>query len=497
MTTLLQALKKIEKSPVDEQRHDVAPSLPSAPVAARASTEVQSPLAVESQADNSTAEVTTAIAQTMKLAAIHEASAALVADPGSIATIPVTSESIADIGISIPSTALIESEPTSAPTAGHEPGQIGPITVEVDGSLLTELPIAETPIYVERLVEIETIFEQEETSEIYVDGLPDHVDAQISAEPPTMVEQVESLEVDSDIDSESPAELRIGEGVHAVELLLAEESLDCVELQFSELGLPAEPLVESADEELDTFGAEASKPLGGAADKVSAGDASFLEMPPASEGLTQFEDMVSTNLAIEAVSYQYEQLCQRIIQELPAGLPGTVVLSSSGVDNHTSQVLAHLAILYARNTRGTGKQVLLMDAALTSQKLSKQFQIQQAKGLAEVCNRSDHWREVIAPTNTDGVFVLAGGGRADRQKVNAARLLELFDDLTESFQLILVDAGPADGPMTRALSQACDSLYLLLHLGNSKPGDIKDAIEELSRDSDILRGCIVTNAWAQ
>ena len=572
MTSLLDALKKIEKVPYSEPSIEspVHPSASNPPTRTSASEDQDVP--VQRQEERSLGDPPPSTrygkqedigslepASLNSFVAVAKSSSSYIADTPSVTFIPIARESISEVGVIVPATGPVDepledsasASPLEASPVEASPVEASPLApleteaevpveegrfsgsegtdndaadggddlVEPESAVvsLPEAPIEEPIRFVERIVSVEKALDESCASEEWEesDGVTkleraDHVSTDQSVGQPSLVEQFGGESVDpgysAHVDSSHPTELRIGEGIHVVEQLLAAECNEFADVGFGGVEPSSETLVSEMSLETamprpagecdaPVLSGELVSPNSELADPLD--EPAPLDLPERNRSLNPLEVSVQSNLDSSVVSGEYEQLYNRIISELPAGLPGTVAFSSHGHDDHTCQVMAHIACLYARNTRGTRKRVLLVDAALTTQELSRQMQLQNGSGLAEFLNGLDSWQDVVAPTGVEDVYVLAAGGRADRQRLNSARLLELFDSLTETFHLILVDAGPAQGPLIRALSQSCDSLYFLLRLGRSTPDDVTSSVQELAHGADSLRGCIVTNVAQQ
>ena len=205
---------------------------------------------------------------------------------------------------------------------------------------------------------------------------------------------------------------------------------------------------------------------------------------------SDFERSVWRNLERESLAQQYARTLHRVIEKLPDGPPAAVLVVGAEREPHVSQVLTHMAVLLVQREAG---RVLLVDAGLPDKTLSHRFQVGDKPGLAEACRGERDWRDLLVPGDHPQLSVLPAGIVPVDGGLPCGKLKCLVDEWKEDSQIVLVDAGGADGPLAGALTGACDSVYLLVRLGQTPRTQARKAAKRLRVLKGGLQGCIVTN----
>lgn len=257
MTALLNALKKLQHFPVDKSTGCVEPCQI---LTSMTSNVVQSQLPIAGEIGISSPQENKVIPDSIQLVAINQDAATILSDAKSILTIPVVNESLADIGISVPSTApddldlagffdsksdlaatelkneefIVHStvDSHSQATAFDKIPLVGVPQIEVRPD---EIPVIEPPLYVNRLDEIDTALPNGKSSEFEVGAIQDEIEMPMDRGATSIFTDRELRKAILNNDSESSSELRIGGSVYTVEMHLAEKRRNAVKLQFSAL----------------------------------------------------------------------------------------------------------------------------------------------------------------------------------------------------------------------------------------------------------------------
>ncbi|MCS7306529.1 MAG: polysaccharide biosynthesis tyrosine autokinase [Thermoguttaceae bacterium] len=156
------------------------------------------------------------------------------------------------------------------------------------------------------------------------------------------------------------------------------------------------------------------------------------------------------------------------------GIKVTLITSALAREGKTT-VATQLAASLGR----TGRFTLLIDGDLRRPSAHRVFDLPQAPGLCEVLRNEAQLEDVIRPTRVPGVWLLPAG----RWDINAIQALvhdelrEQFAKLRESFDFILIDAGPV----------LTDSDALLL--GRYADGVLLSVLRDVSRVPYVYEAC--------
>ncbi|MEM8681007.1 MAG: cellulose synthase operon protein YhjQ/BcsQ, partial [Planctomycetota bacterium] len=158
-------------------------------------------------------------------------------------------------------------------------------------------------------------------------------------------------------------------------------------------------------------------------------------------------------------------------------------------ERHTSHVLAQLACLLSQRQ---STRILLVDGNLSTQTLSKGFQVTERPGLVEIAAGARDWRECIVETSSPNLFVLPAGIGSD-QPFLSERVMSGVRALAADFDFVLIDAGVVGDAYMPSLVAASDRSLLVVRLGKTKREHAQAAIATLKQLELGTHGCIVTN----
>ena len=206
---------------------------------------------------------------------------------------------------------------------------------------------------------------------------------------------------------------------------------------------------------------------------------------------TPFESTIIQTLRLNRIREQYADCWRTIQQSGEMRPPRVVALTECCNESHSAHVLGHVAVWLARDV---GKHVLLVDADLERRELTRQFCLNHARGLADVCMLRCDWPETVVPTSHPSLSVLPlGNGPIDVARWDAFQIANLVKQWKELFDTILIDAGDPRSPLFRTVYPTCDATYLLVRLGLTPRDAVDETIDYLEdRDMEIA-GCLVTN----
>lgn len=144
-----------------------------------------------------------------------------------------------------------------------------------------------------------------------------------------------------------------------------------------------------------------------------------------------------------------------------------------------SFVSKNLAAVYAMN----GKKVLLIDADM------RKGVIRSAKhaGLTDVLSGKESWRDVVADTKCEGLFVLGCGKRllSPSELLRRDTFKNVLEEMKAEYDLIIVDTPPVsmvtDAELIYPLA---DFVLLVIHYASDSLSQIKENVDNLRRYGD-------------
>ncbi len=189
----------------------------------------------------------------------------------------------------------------------------------------------------------------------------------------------------------------------------------------------------------------------------------------------------------------YKRLGDQIDHDLPIRGAGSLMIFGTGKEPHVTDVVLQLAYQQAE---GAMRRVVVVDGNITQKSLSKRFGITDHPGLGELANQMTEWDRVTVGTPHERLFVVGAGHHRGADSVDEVTLLSVIMELSNNFDLVIVDAGDGGSPYFSALYNACDCSYMLARLGRTRRELILKQLQNL-RDSNLVpTACIVTNAPA-
>ena len=164
-------------------------------------------------------------------------------------------------------------------------------------------------------------------------------------------------------------------------------------------------------------------------------------------------------------------------------------VTSAGKGEGKSTTSVNLATAMAMD----GKRVILVDADMRRPSIHRTLTLPNSPGLSEVLAGMKSMDEALQETDVDGLRVLCAGPIPP----NPAELLgsrafdHLIEQLEERADIVIYDTPPCM-PVTDPLIVASrmDGVILVLHVGQTRKGAIKHAVEQLGRARARIVGVV-------
>lgn len=210
------------------------------------------------------------------------------------------------------------------------------------------------------------------------------------------------------------------------------------------------------------------------------------------------ESTRSDFLATVAVDKSYGRLWDSLTAAILGSPPWAIVVADAGPSEHATWLLP-MAVAFAQRNPG---QILLVDATarrpdanpigVNRGRLSDLLGLTCRFGLADVLAGAVDWCDAVEPTAVPRISLLASGQFASgADAALRATALELVAQLKSSYQIILIQANDACGPLVAPLVAASDGTLLLLKLSRTSRAAAERASSSLYLGGATLLGCVV------
>ena len=174
-----------------------------------------------------------------------------------------------------------------------------------------------------------------------------------------------------------------------------------------------------------------------------------------------------------------------------------ILVTSPAVGDGKTSTLANLGVVFAE----AGERVLLVSCDLRRPKIGEFFDLAEQVGLTSVLLGEHPLEEVLAPVaDIDRLTLLPAGPIPPNpaELLNSSRVRDIFGQLREQFDLVLIDSPPVL-PVTDAaiLSQYADATLLLAAAGQTRRGDLHRAAEKLDQVGATILGIVLNKVTRQ
>jgi succinoglycan biosynthesis transport protein ExoP len=158
----------------------------------------------------------------------------------------------------------------------------------------------------------------------------------------------------------------------------------------------------------------------------------------------------------------------------------SILITSSSASEGKSTSASHLAIAHAEQ----GKRTLLIDGDLRRPNLHKRFGISGAKGLADVLERGEEWKDAVVKLESFPFLDLLPAGRASRTapELVGRGIGKVIEECTNEYDLVILDGPPAIGfaePLQ--VATAVDGVIIITRAGQTQQKAVASLIATMKR----------------
>jgi protein-tyrosine kinase len=175
----------------------------------------------------------------------------------------------------------------------------------------------------------------------------------------------------------------------------------------------------------------------------------------------------------------------------------TILVTSPTASEGKTSTLANLGAVFAQ----TGQNVLMVSCDLRKPRLGQFFGIDEAAGLTTAILGEESVGNLIQPApGMDNLWLLPSGPTPPNpaELLNGARSQQIFAELRDRFDLVLIDSPPVL-PVTDAavLSKDADATLLVVAAFRTRSGDLLRASEKLAQVNARVVGVVLNEATRQ
>jgi Mrp family chromosome partitioning ATPase len=189
----------------------------------------------------------------------------------------------------------------------------------------------------------------------------------------------------------------------------------------------------------------------------------------------------------------FRGLGDQVDHDLPSRGTGSLMLFGAHKEAHVTDTALQLAYYQAEEGM---RRVVVVDGNFSQKSLSMRLGIENQPGLTELSAQLTEWDRVVSASPHERLFALGAGQRTHIGEIQEVAFLSVIMELSNNFDLVIVDAGEVHAAAFPAMYNACDCSYLIARLGRTPRDTMQKVVAQLRAANRIPTGCIVTNAPA-
>jgi capsular exopolysaccharide synthesis family protein len=175
----------------------------------------------------------------------------------------------------------------------------------------------------------------------------------------------------------------------------------------------------------------------------------------------------------------------------------SVVVTSPDVGDGKTSTLANLGVVFTQ----AGERVVLVSSDLRRPRIGEFFGMDEQAGLTSILSGERTLEETVLPVpGFDRLSLLPTGPVPlnPAELLNSARLRDIFAQLRDHFDLVLIDSPPVL-PVTDAaiLAQHADATLMLAAAGRTRGADLHRAVEKLDQVGAMILGIVLNQVTRQ
>ena len=215
-------------------------------------------------------------------------------------------------------------------------------------------------------------------------------------------------------------------------------------------------------------------------------------------GIIPLAQELDVNVAIEdpksPISEGYNSLRSALLYSTAAGLPKTILVTSS----QPSEGKSTTSVAIAKGIAKLGRSVVLVDVDLRRPALHRAFpelNAENSVGVTNILTAQSSVEDALRDTDVEHLKVITSGPipPSPTELLSSNRMMMLIDELSERFDLVLLDSPPvlglADSPLMAAL---VDGVVIVIQSDRSRRGSLKASLRRLRNMRTNVLGGVLT-----
>ncbi|WP_231625116.1 polysaccharide biosynthesis tyrosine autokinase [Novosphingobium sp. AAP93] len=215
-------------------------------------------------------------------------------------------------------------------------------------------------------------------------------------------------------------------------------------------------------------------------------------------GVIPLAQELEINLAMEdpksPISEGYNSLRSALLYSTAAGLPKTLLVTSS----QPSEGKSTTSLAIAKGIARLGRSVVLLDVDLRRPALHRTIPMLNGEnelGVTSILTAQSTVEEALRDTDVDHLKIITSGPipPSPTELISSKRMTQLIEELSEKFDLVLLDSPPvlglADSPLMAAL---VDGVVIVIQSDRSRRGSLKASLRRLRSMRTNILGAALT-----
>jgi capsular exopolysaccharide synthesis family protein len=173
-----------------------------------------------------------------------------------------------------------------------------------------------------------------------------------------------------------------------------------------------------------------------------------------------------------------------------------LLVTSPGPQEGKSTTVSNLAVAFAQQ----GHRTVLIDCDLRRPRLHNVFRQPQCPGMSELLTGQSDMSAVVAPTMLSNLSLITAGHPPPNpaELLGSERMQEVLAELTEAFDLVLIDTPPILAASDPAiLSKIVDGVVIVVRAGATERGAIHESVRQLTTVNARILGTVLNDPDAE
>jgi len=198
------------------------------------------------------------------------------------------------------------------------------------------------------------------------------------------------------------------------------------------------------------------------------------------------KSLIMVNKKRSPATEAYRMIRTSLLYSKNGQLPQVIIVTSTRTSEGKTTTASNLALAFAQ----TGRKVLLLDGDVRKPSIHQLFGISKLKGLTSLLKNTSTITESVFHIDDYNIDIMPSGpSMSDPTELLSSSILsEIFNELKEMYQVILIDTPPV-GVVTDAamLAPIADGYVIVVSEGGATVAEFKNAKDHLEKvGADIL-----------